>query len=53
MHRCGKLRQVCRSADLVNFCSVKKQGQIKYADNPVLVYEGDEFQHGMRDNVPS
>lgn len=31
----------------------KKQGQIKYADNPVLVYEGDEFQHGMRDNVPS
>lgn len=27
----------------------QKQGQLKYADNPVLVYEGDEFQHGMRD----
>src|SRR5690606_20361129 len=25
------------------------QGQIKYADNPVLVYEGDEFQFGTRD----
>jgi recombinational DNA repair protein RecT len=23
-----------------------RQGQIKYADNPVLVYEGDEFMHG-------
>lgn len=30
----------------------QKQGQLKYADNPVLVYEGDEFQHGMRDNRP-
>lgn len=29
-----------------------KQGQIKHADNPVLVYEGDEFQHGMSNNVP-
>ncbi len=26
-----------------------KQGQIKYADNPVLVYEGDEFRYGSRD----
>lgn len=26
------------------------QGQIKYADNPVLVYEGDAFRHGTRDN---
>ena len=25
-----------------------KQGQIKYADNPVLVYEGDEFSTGTR-----
>ena len=25
------------------------QGQIKYADNPVLVYEGDEFKFGSRD----
>lgn len=24
----------------------KKQGQIKYADNPVLVYEGDVFEYG-------
>ncbi len=24
------------------------QGQVKYADNPVLVYEGDEFKHGTR-----
>lgn len=24
----------------------KKQGQIKYADNPVLVYEGDKFEYG-------
>lgn len=23
-----------------------KQGQIKYADNPIIVYEGDEFVHG-------
>ena len=26
-----------------------RQGQIKYADNPILVYEGDEFRHGTRD----
>ena len=26
------------------------QGQIKYADNPVLVYEGDEFSFGVRDD---
>mgnify|MGYP001020438390 CR=1 FL=1 len=26
------------------------QGQIKHADNPVLVYEGDEFQFGTRDS---
>lgn len=25
------------------------QGQIKYADNPVIVYEGDEFRYGSRD----
>lgn len=25
-----------------------KQGQIKYADNPVLVYEGDEFATGTK-----
>lgn len=25
-----------------------KQGQIKYADNPVLVYEGDKFTHGTK-----
>lgn len=25
------------------------QGQIKYADNPVIVYEGDEFKFGSRD----
>ncbi len=25
-----------------------KQGQIKHADNPVIVYEGDEFRHGTR-----
>jgi recombinational DNA repair protein RecT len=24
------------------------QGQIKYADNPVVVYEGDEFRYGSR-----
>lgn len=29
-----------------------QQKQIKYADNPVLVYEGDEFSRGVRDNVP-
>lgn len=29
-----------------------KQGQIKYADNPVLVYEGDEFAIGTK-NVNS
>ena len=26
-----------------------QQRQIKYADNPILVYEGDEFRHGTRD----
>lgn len=26
-----------------------RQGQIKYADNPILVYEGDEFRHGTKD----
>ena len=26
-----------------------RQGQIRYADNPILVYEGDQFQHGTRD----
>lgn len=26
----------------------QKQGQIKYADNPVLVYEDDEFSYGTR-----
>lgn len=26
-----------------------RQGQIKYADNPILVYEGDEFKHGTRE----
>ncbi len=26
-----------------------KQGQIKYADNPVLVYDGDEFAMGTKD----
>lgn len=26
-----------------------RQGQIKYADNPVLVYEGDEFRYGTKD----
>lgn len=25
------------------------QRQIKYADNPILVYEGDEFRHGTKD----
>lgn len=25
------------------------QGQIKYADNPILVYEGDSFQYGTRE----
>jgi len=25
----------------------QKNGQVKYADNPVLVYEGDEFSYGM------
>lgn len=25
-----------------------RQGQIKYADNPVLVYEGDKFSQGIR-----
>lgn len=28
-----------------------KQGQIKYADNPVLVYEGDVFKTGTRNNA--
>ncbi len=26
-----------------------RQGQIKHADNPILVYEGDHFQHGTKD----
>lgn len=26
------------------------QGQVKYADNPITVYEGDEFKFGTRDN---
>lgn len=26
-----------------------KQGQIKHADNPVIVYEGDQFKHGTKD----
>ena len=26
------------------------QGQIKYAENPVLVYEGDEFSYGTRND---
>lgn len=25
-----------------------RQGQIKHADNPILVYEGDHFQHGTK-----
>lgn len=29
----------------------EKQGQIKYADNPVLVYEGDKFMTGTKDNA--
>lgn len=29
----------------------QKQGQIKYADNPMLVYEGDEFAFGTRNGV--
>jgi recombinational DNA repair protein RecT len=29
-----------------------RQGQIKYADNPVLVYEGDEFRYGSKDGKP-
>jgi len=28
----------------------QKQGQIKYADNPVLVFDGDEFVHGTKDD---
>jgi phage RecT family recombinase len=28
-----------------------KQGQIKYADNPVLVYEGDEFSIGTKNGT--
>ncbi|HRH60818.1 MAG TPA: recombinase RecT, partial [Chitinophagaceae bacterium] len=27
-----------------------RQKQIKYADNPILVYEGDEFRHGTKDS---
>lgn len=27
----------------------QRQGQIKYADNPIIVYEGDEFRHGTKD----
>lgn len=26
-----------------------RQGQIRYADNPILVYEGDEFRHGTKE----
>lgn len=26
-----------------------RAGQIRYADNPVLIYEGDHFQHGTKD----
>lgn len=26
-----------------------RQGQLKHADNPILVYEGDHFQHGTKD----
>ena len=26
-----------------------RQGQIRYADNPILVYEGDHFEHGTKD----
>jgi phage RecT family recombinase len=26
-----------------------RQGQIKYADNPIIVYEGDEFRHGTKE----
>ena len=29
-----------------------RQGQIKYADNPVLVYEGDVFSCGTRNDKP-
>ncbi|MFL5809216.1 MAG: recombinase RecT [Flavisolibacter sp.] len=29
----------------------QKQGQIKYADNPVLVYDGDEFSFGTRNGI--
>jgi phage RecT family recombinase len=29
-----------------------RQGQIKYADNPVLVYEGDVFLHGTKNDKP-
>ncbi len=27
-----------------------RQGQVRYADNPVLVYEGDEFAYGTKEN---
>lgn len=27
-----------------------RQRQIKYADNPILVYEGDEFRYGTKDS---
>jgi phage RecT family recombinase len=29
----------------------KNQGQIKYADNPKLVYEGDDFLYGSKSNI--
>jgi recombinational DNA repair protein RecT len=29
-----------------------RQGQIKYADNPVLVFEGDKFSYGTRNGHP-
>lgn len=28
------------------------QGQIKYTDNPILVYEGDDFSFGTKDGKP-
>lgn len=28
-----------------------QQGQIKYADTPILVYEGDLFKHGSKNNM--
>ena len=31
-------------------CMRQQQKQIKYADNPILVYEGDHFVHGTKDS---